>query len=78
MAKTKMDKGCRMCIATVTECESCKKKSHYKEAEKPKCLSCRWCNVKAFRSGKWYCGSPKVSVFNQTIDVDKCFEYLAR
>lgn len=31
--KTKIDKRCRMCIATATECDACKKKSHYKRAE---------------------------------------------
>lgn len=68
------DKECRICIATVTECEACKGKSNYREAEKPKCLSCKWCNTKAFYNGKWYCSSPNVSVFEPPYSFDDCYE----
>lgn len=69
-----MNKGCRMCIATATECETCNRKSHYREVEPVKCVSCQWCNLKAYYSGKWYCNSPKVTAFKLPIDTDACFE----
>ena len=71
--KTKKDKGCRMCVAGTLACEECHEKSHYKEAEKPKCVSCKWCNQKAFYSGKWYCGNPNISIFELPYSFDDCF-----
>lgn len=38
------------------------------------CINCRHCNTGAFNSGKWYCNSPKVSVFNLPPDMANCFE----
>ena len=71
--KTKKDKGCRMCIAGALECEECHGKSHYREAKKPKCVSCKWCNLKAFYGGKWYCNNPNVSIFEPPYSYDDCF-----
>ena len=74
MTKSKQDKGCRMCIAGVTACEECNNKSNYKEPTPPKCVSCKWCNTKAFYSGKWYCKNPNISVFEPPHDFDDCYE----
>ena len=76
--KTKIDKGCRLCIAGALACEECISKSHYKKAEPPKCLSCKWCNVKAFNGGKWYCKNPNISVFEPPYSFDECYEEKSR
>lgn len=38
------------------------------------CKNCKHCNQGAFNSGKWYCKNPKVSVFDDQLDIEKCFE----
>lgn len=39
-----------------------------------KCTECKYCNIRKYNSGKWYCGSPKVSIFSLPPDMEKCFE----
>lgn len=36
------------------------------------CENCRFCDLKAFHSGKWYC--KKHSVFTMPEDTMECFE----
>ena len=38
------------------------------------CTECKHCNLGAYHSGKWYCRSPKVSVFNLPIKIEECYE----
>lgn len=38
------------------------------------CENCKHCHSGAYHSGKWYCSSPNVSVFNIPQDIEKCFE----
>lgn len=39
------------------------------------CKDCAYCNLKALSSGKWYCNSPEVSVFDLPVPIDKpCFK----
>lgn len=38
------------------------------------CDNCKWCNLKAFYNGKWYCKNPKIGVFNLPVDIKECFD----
>lgn len=38
------------------------------------CTDCKYCNLGKYHSGKWYCSSPAVSVFNLPVDTEKCFK----
>lgn len=38
------------------------------------CENCRYCNLGAFHGGRWYCRSPKVSIFQLPVDIENCFE----
>lgn len=45
-----------------------------KKKKEIRCENCIYCNLGAFHSGKWYC--KKISVFDNPIDIEKCFERL--
>lgn len=45
-----------------------------KEKKEISCNNCKHCNLRAYHSGKWYCNSPRVSIFNLPPDMGKCFE----
>lgn len=38
------------------------------------CTECKYCNLKKYHSGKWYCSSSNVSIFNLPPDMEKCFK----
>lgn len=37
------------------------------------CKNCIYCNLSKYYSGKWYCNSPEVSIFDLPTDMEKCF-----
>lgn len=43
-----------------------------KKKQEVSCENCKYCNLNAYHSGKWYC--QKNSVFNENMDIEKCFE----
>ena len=49
---------------------------HFQEIERimAECKDCKHCNSRAYHSGKWYCKSPKVSIFKPPLDFSGCFE----
>lgn len=42
------------------------------------CIECRFCNLGAYHSGKWYCNNPKISIFRLPPDIEECFEKVER
>lgn len=53
-----------------------KNKAILEEIEKQKnevsCKNCKYCNIKAFNGGQFYC--KKISVFDTVNDIEECFE----
>lgn len=43
-----------------------------KKKQEVSCDNCKYCDLKAYHNGKWYCS--KHSVFDCPVDIEECFE----
>lgn len=44
-----------------------------KKKKEISCDNCKYCNLVAFHSGRWYCQHPDASLFKMPADIEECF-----